>query len=352
MAGFLDALAPAALVAARDGRVLLRNSAADRMLPAGEKLADVLGATSHQEMSWEAIAVALAAGEPQVTYHNVQVTAPVGRQLAADVSVRPVDCQLDPAEHTNGSCLLVLIEDVSARISSQRRMAASQRIAATGSLAAQVAHELNNPLDGVLRYLGLAERKAGPDVAKYLQSARDGLLRMAEIIRGLLDRARPWQVAGELAPVQRLLDEAVRVMQPRAHSLGVTVISDFDDAADGLAEGSVFQVFCNILKNALDAMPTGGRVTITLFAEGGGCVATFADTGCGLTAEQAERVFEPFYTTKSPGDGSGLGLALCREILQHLGGSITAEPRPAGGAIFRVCLPLHPASPTGPRKQE
>ena len=345
LAGILDALSPAALIATRDGRIVLRNSVASRMLAPGDGLCEVLGLTSDKEMSWDAIRAALAGGEPRVTHRNVPIAAPGGRKLAVDVIVRPVECRIPIPGEADGTRLLVLVEDVSARISAERRLATSQRLAATGSLAAKIAHELNNPLDGVMRYLGLAERTAGPDAAAYLQSARDGLMRMAQIIRGLLDQARPWQAAGERAGVQQLLDEAVGVMQPRAHSLGVTVICDFDDAAAGLVEGSVFQVFCNVIKNALDAMPAGGRLKITLAAAGAGCEVTFEDTGFGMTAEQAERVFEPFHTTKPPGEGSGLGLALCREILQHLGGSIAAEPNPAGGAVFRVNLPLHLARP-------
>lgn len=236
----------------------------------------------------------------------------------------------------------------------ERRLAASERLAATGSVAAKVAHELNNPLDGVMRYLGLAERCSGPEAARYLSGARDGLMRMAQIIRGLLDQGRPWQNAGERTAVHRLLDEAVGVMQPRAHSLGVTVMCDFDDRVQGLVEGSVFQVFCNIIKNALDAMPGGGLLKMSLAPTSKGCEVLFADSGSGMSADQAERIFEPFYTTKPHGEGSGLGLSLCREILQHLGGSIGAECNPGGGVILRVQLPLRSTlpSPAGADKEE
>ena len=353
LTGVLDALSQAALVVTRDGEILLRNANADSMLPQGDRIEIVLDLGSSQEINWTAEMNALADGAPPVVHRNVRISGPAGRQLAVDVTVRPLHCGIKAGKLSDGACVLVLVEDVSSRISMERRLAAGERLAATGSVAAKVAHELNNPLDGVMRYLGLAERSSGSEVARYLTAAREGLMRMAQIIRGLLDQGRPWQMAGERTGVQHLLDEAVSVMQPRANSLGVTVICDFDDRVQGLVEGSVFQVFCNIIKNALDAMPTGGRLTISLAPARKGCEVLFADSGCGMSADQAERIFEPFYTTKPPGEGSGLGLTLCREILQHLGGSIGAECNPGGGAIFRVQLPLRPTCPpAGPDKKE
>ena len=353
LTGILDALAQAALVAGRDGEIVLRNASAKSMLPEGDRVELVLDLGSDHHINWAAGMQALADGAPGVAHRNVRLAGQGGRQLAVDVMVRPIECGITAGKLRDGACVLVLVEEVSSRISMERRLAAGERLAATGSLAAKVAHELNNPLDGVMRYLGLAERHSGPEAARYLGPARNGLMRMAQIIRGLLDQARPWQIAGERTGVHRLLDEAVGVMQPSAHSLGVAVICDFDDRAQGLVEGSVFQVFCNIIKNSLDAMPEGGRLRISLSPTRRGCEVLFSDSGCGMSDGQAERIFEPFYTTKAPGEGSGLGLALCREILGHLGGAITAEPSPAGGAVFRVQLPLHSPWPTaGEEKQE
>jgi len=353
LTGILDALAQAALVAGRDGEILLRNASASSMLPEGDSVELVLGLGSDRQINWAAGMQALADGAPGVAHRNVGLAGQGGRQLVADVTIRPLACGITTGKLRDGGCVLVLVEEISSRISMERRLAAGERLAATGFMAAKVAHELNNPLDGVMRYIGLAERHSGPEAGRYLGPARDGLMRMAQIIRGLLDQARPWQVAGERKGVQRLLDEAIGAMQPRAHSLGVAVICDFDDRAQGLVEGSVFQVFCNIIKNSLDAMPDGGRLTISLSPTRQGCEVLFSDNGCGMSDDQAKRIFEPFYTTKAPGEGSGLGLALCREILGQLGGAITAEPKPAGGAVFRVQLPLRSTWPAaGEEKQE
>jgi two-component system NtrC family sensor kinase len=113
--------------------------------------------------------------------------------------------------------------------------------------------------------------------------------------------------------------------------------------------GSLFQVFCNIIKNALDAMPAGGLLRVQMRANGRHCVLEFNDTGCGIDPEDAERIFEPFYTTKRD-QGAGLGLAVCRSILQRLGGTISAAPRSGGGTVITVRIPLARARPAAKRR--
>ena len=336
----LDALPQAALVVSRSGRVALCNVEARTILPAGQDIRDVLVAADGSEVRWVDELAALAEGDGGLVRRNVRLAGKGDRQLMVDVYFRPLG-RGQEGEQWAGQ-VLVLVEDVSPRISAERRLATGERLAAAGTLAAQVAHELNNPLDGVLRFIGLAERVAGDEAAEYLKQARGGLMRMAQIIRGLLEQGRPWQRAGERAAVQQLLDEAVRTMQPRAQTIGVTMVCDFDDRVDGTVEGSVFQVFCNVIKNALDAMPDGGLLTIAVRPdEGGGCEIEFSDNGHGLSEAEAERIFQPFYTTKAPDRGSGLGLAICREIVGRLGGTIAAGPRAEGGATVAVRLPLH-----------
>ena len=103
---------------------------------------------------------------------------------------------------------------------------------------------------------------------------------------------------------------------------------------------NLFQVFCNLIKNAVDAMPDGGTLTITTAAwSTGEVVVSFEDTGMGLP-ENAEQIFEPFFTTKPSGQGTGLGLAICKDIIEKYNGRILAENRPEGGARFTVVVPV------------
>jgi len=356
----LEALPQAALLVSRGAEVVLRNAEAERLLASGRDIQAVLGGGS-PEIEWAAELAALTAGGDGAIHRGVHLTAKAGRQLVVDIHLRSMgrrpagadvasEAPANPLAVPWDQYILVLVEDISPRVSMERRVAAGERLAAAGTLAARVAHELNNPLDGALRFLGLAERIAQPEVGRYLTEARGGLMRMAEIIRGLLEQGRPWRAGGERVPVQRLLDEAVRTMQPRAQALGVAVVCDFDDRVDGAAEGSVYQVFCNVIKNSLDALPNGGLLTITLRLAEDGCDIEFTDTGSGLSEAQAERIFEPFYTTKPPTEGSGLGLAICREIVTRLGGTIAARSREESGLTVAIHLPLHPTWP--PSQQE
>jgi signal transduction histidine kinase len=211
-------------------------------------------------------------------------------------------------------------------------MSSSELESAADGQLARLAHELNNPLDGVLRYVALAARVAGPDAQAYLSAARGGLLRMAGILRGAVTAG-----SAGVAPVGTLLADAVEAMRPRADAAGVAIACR-GDARGAAAGAELYQVFCNIIKNALDAMPSGGRLDISLAAGGGEVAIEFADSGCGLGAD-GERLFEPGFTTK-PLTGAGLGLAICRELLERLGGSIDARPGLSGGSVFEVRVPL------------
>lgn len=330
-----EALPHAVLIVDADGRILSRNAAARAMLPAGEKVDQVLVAGPGASFAWRDELAALAELPRGLVRRSLPLAGTENRRLLVDIHL----AQLAGTGGDGRRAVLVVVEDVSARASMERRLAASERLGAAGELAGKVGHELNNPLDGVLRYIGLAERICGAKAAEYLGKARTGLVRMSDIVRQLTDEGADWRSGGRRQPIGKLLDEAIAVMDPRAAAAGVSVVCDADDA---LAEvpGSIFQVFCNVIKNALDAMPTGGVLNIRLRCDGKQCVAEFADTGCGVPDGRAEMVFQPFYSTKPAGEGAGLGLTICREILSRLGGAVTLANRPEGGAVATVIVPL------------
>lgn len=257
----------------------------------------------------------------------------------------------EPGGH---GCLrgLMLIEDVTARLSMEQRLAVSERLAAVGKLCASVAHELNNPLDGLLRYINLAlrigENSGHAKLIEYLRCARDATLRMVRVVRELLEFSRNSPSASGGQAVDRLVEEAVGAMRPGAARQNVSIVCHFQDAETPPTYGSnLFQVFCNLIKNAVDAMPNGGTLTISARVESHEVVVRFQDSGCGLPAD-ASRLFEPFFTTKPLGQGTGLGLAVSREIVEKYGGSVTATDRTDGpGAVFTVRLPLEPVFETG-----
>ena len=238
----------------------------------------------------------------------------------------------------------ILIEDVTEETAVQRQLAEAERLAALGRLAAKVAHELNNPMDGILRYVNLAIRvveQEKPEKAKeYLTQCREGLMRMVQITTELLEFSRRARTSLEYVRIDQIIEEAIRIMESRAEALNVRILRDYRGNMPEIRSGNLFQVFCNLTKNALDAMPNGGELLISSRLEGENAVVEFRDTGTGFAPEDAETLFEPFFTTRGPGRGTGLGLAICRDILEGYGGKITAKNAPGGGSIFTVMLPV------------
>jgi len=243
---------------------------------------------------------------------------------------------------------ILVIEDVTLAAGLEKRLAVSERMAAVGKLAAKVAHELNNPLDGILRYLSLAQRAhesgTGEKVADYLVRARTGLLRMTEIVRELVEFSRAGHTAFDDASLNAIVEEAVKVMADKATQARVSIVCTLQERIPAVRGSNMFQVFCNLIKNAIDAMPDGGTLTISTRTTEREVLIRFEDTGIGLP-EEINRLFEPFFTTKPAGKGTGLGLAVCKDIMEKYNGKIVPERRPEGGTAFTIRLPIESCSP-------
>lgn len=240
---------------------------------------------------------------------------------------------------------LLLLEDITEKANAQKQMANTERLAAMGKLASKVAHELNNPIDGIMRYINLAKRTISeanlPKPVEYLEHAGDGLKRMVQIITKLLEFSRNRYSSLEDTPIDKLIDDAVKFIEPAAKALSVEIERQYPSALPTVKGGNLFQVFCNLLKNAVEAMPDGGKVTISWdISEDNVAMIKFRDTGPGFDPANSEAIFEPFFTTKT-GKGTGLGLAICRDIIEKYRGKITAQNFPASGGIFTVHLPLN-----------
>jgi len=167
----------------------------------------------------------------------------------------------NPQEIAGGT---ILIEDVTEETSVQRQLAEAERLAALGRLAAKIAHELNNPMDGILRYINLAIRvveQAKPAKAKeYLAQCRGGLMRMVQITGELLEFSRRARTSLEHVRIDQIIEDAIRIMESRAEALKVRILRDYCGNMPEIRSGNLFQVFCNLTKNALDAMPNGGEL--------------------------------------------------------------------------------------------
>ncbi|MHC4259906.1 MAG: two-component system sensor histidine kinase NtrB [Planctomycetota bacterium] len=239
----------------------------------------------------------------------------------------------------------MIIEDATEKAGFEKKLADIEKLATVGKLASKVAHELNNPMDGILRYINLTlrilEQENLEKPKEYLGQCRQGLMRMVQIVSELLEFSRGTQAPFEFSGVEQIIEDAMKPMEPRAEASSVRILRDYAPDIPAIRSGNLFQVFCNLIKNAVEAMPGGGELNVTTCLRGDGTVVVeFRDTGVGFAPEHAEAIFEPFFTTKEKGKGTGLGLAVCKDIVERHGGLITAENAPAGGSIFTVYLPV------------
>lgn len=239
--------------------------------------------------------------------------------------------------------VMVVLDDGAAWAALEQRLVVAERLAAVGKLAARVAHELNNPLDGILRYVNLALRLVGDSpqdkLKNYLDVSRTGLMRMVQIVGDLLAFSRTTQGEFDLVGIDAVVEQAVAAAAAQVDANRVIMAVDLQTRElPSVRGGRLYQVCSNLIRNAIDAMPNGGRLTVTAGLVGGDVVIRVADTGVGLP-NPPEKVFEPFYTTKPPGKGTGLGLSICREFVEDMGGRISAETGAEGGAVFTVRLP-------------
>ncbi|MEQ8763324.1 MAG: response regulator [Planctomycetota bacterium] len=229
----------------------------------------------------------------------------------------------------------------------ERRLGQSEKMAVVGRLAAGVAHELNNPLDGVLRFVNLSlealqgdylDERQLTSVRENLGDAKNGLRRMADIVRSLLRFSRNVVVENEPKNLIGLLRDAVYQTSSGLDRVLPRVEIDVPQE-DLQVPGGLFQVFTNLVKNAYDALGESGSIRIHAHADPDRVEIVFADDGPGIPRELRDMIFEPFFTTKEVGKGTGLGLPICARILESFDGAIEVEDNDGGGTLFRLTLP-------------
>jgi two-component system sensor histidine kinase HydH len=225
----------------------------------------------------------------------------------------------------------------------EAEMARGERLATVGNLAAAVAHEIRNPLSavsmGLQRLRAEFEPAEGEEYRRIVDLVQGEVRRLNAIVEEFLSLARPIQLRPEPVPVAALLDEVRRLVEPQAGRAGIVVERTIPDALPALRadRDRIKQVLLNLVLNAIDAMPSGGRLTMGGAASGTAVTLTVTDTGSGIPPELLPRVFEPYVTTKTK--GLGLGLAIARRIVDAHGGRIEAESGAGQGTRFRVTLP-------------
>ena len=238
----------------------------------------------------------------------------------------------------------------------QDHMVRTEKLRALGEMAAGVAHDFNNLLAVIVGRAELLLRRAqGPELLRGLETIRQAALDGAQTVRRIQEftrtrRTRPFRQVDLLDVIREVVEMTRPRWKDEAQSRGVSYEVAIEGGPVPWVAGrpeELREVFTNLLANALEAMPSGGRLVFSLGVEENGVVAAVRDTGVGMSPETARRVFEPFFTTKGP-QGSGLGLSVVWGIVTRHGGSVEVDSRPGVGATFVVRLPVARTLPEPP----
>ena len=246
-----------------------------------------------------------------------------------------------------GRTQVLVFKDVTDEREVSRRLFHAEKMSAVGQLAGGVAHEINNPLGGILAFAQIMSRDPGRNAEdrENLRLITDAAVRAKKIVESLLHFSR--RPSEEKGPVDlvRVVDEALFLLQSQLKTGRVELVREFEPAVAIANANQVQQIVVNLVVNALQALNGEGRIVVSTGPAGASHVRIqVADSGPGMKPEVARRVFEPFFTTKPEGQGTGLGLSICYQIAEEHGGSIHLEQSPDRGACFVLELPAQPSS--------
>lgn len=241
--------------------------------------------------------------------------------------------------------VIVVIRDVTTRITAENQVYQSERLATVGRLAAGIAHEINNPMASILTCSeGLLRVQSGDDAGRreYLQVIKNSAQRCRLITQKLLDYSAASAPTMEPVNIVEVLQESVSLLQFEAgkKKLGLTVTKSGSIPLIDGSKDSLVQVFVNLILNSIQAVDTGGKIVVATDPTPDAVIVSVTDDGPGIGEASLPRIFEPFYTTKPVGMGTGLGLSVSQGIVKNHGGSIEVTDNRKGRTCFRVSLPI------------
>jgi len=229
----------------------------------------------------------------------------------------------------------------------QEQLLQSEKLAAMGRLTSQIAHELNNPLYGIMNTLELLKTEIAPDNKrrKILEMALSETMRLSDLLRKMLSFSKPDQEERHPVDINSVLDEILLLHEKQLKENDINIKYRLAEGL-GLVKASknqLRQVFLNMITNARDAMPNGGTFTVTTGGAGDNIIVEIADTGTGIRKENIDKIFDSFFTTKGEVKGVGLGLSVCYGFINDHGGDIEVKSQEAVGTTFTITLPVHNA---------
>jgi two-component system sensor histidine kinase/response regulator len=285
-----------------------------------------LGAVVRRYWSWVAIAAVFLVLSSIVSVYVTRLNRRLRRALAA-----------------HGKEMAERIRAEEALRKSEQLRAEAEKLASIGRLAAGVAHEINNPLTGVLTFAHLLRQKGNIDEQgkQDLDLIINETTRVSEIVGNLLDFARERPATRQPLSINDVVCQTLRLIRSQKRLQQITIHEDLKPDLPQVSgdENQLKQVLLNLALNACEAMPDGGTLRICTLTRDGKVLVRFTDTGHGIKKEHLDRIFEPFFSTKEVGKGTGLGLSVSYGIIQQHGGSMEVDSAEGKGTTFTIVLP-------------
>jgi PAS domain S-box-containing protein len=334
-----------------DARVTLFNRGAELIF--GHKVKDILGEPAAQLAAGDH-----GSGEKPILGMAQEATGQGRNQT--EIELRRVDgstfiasVTITPISKAEGRMLgyLLIVKDLTAeRLGEEHlrqmreRLAHNEKIAALGRMAAQVAHEVKNPLAGLRLYTlhlkGKLTGKVAASEMALVDKIIDGINQLSDTAEKVLNFARPINLTRRRVDLNRVILDSLALLEPqlKANKIAVKLTLDESRGEALLDEASMRSTLINLMLNSIQAMPEGGDLMVSTTTSDGALELSIADTGCGMTEEQLRNVFEPFYTTKS--HGLGLGMSFASLVIERHGGNVSVESRANEGTRIKITLPF------------
>ena len=322
------------------GRVIYLNRAACGFfgIEAGKSLGQPLGEVV-RGLDWDALNGA------EIVNRDLEVFYPENRLL--NFYVVPLMSDESDARKRERAGGAIILRDITRSHRATQETIDSERFSALTLLAAGVAHEVGNPLNSLDIHLQLMQRqirklpaKSRPALGESVAVARGEVARLDQIITQFLRAIRPQPLDLQPANINHIVGETLAFLSAEIQARDILVESELDKNLPqiGLDSEQIKQAFYNVSRNAFQAMKSGGILRIRTFADETHANVSFSDTGGGISPENISRIFEPYFTTKS--DGNGLGLLIVRRIVRAHGGEVVLESSPGRGLTLTIRLPL------------
>jgi PAS domain S-box-containing protein len=353
LAGILLSAMDAIITVDADQRVVLFNPAAEQMFrcTAGDAIGQPIDRFIPARFREAHRQHIRKFGEAKVTNRRMGALGAVNG-LRADGEEFPAEASISQVEAGGQKLYTVILRDISERKKLEEQLRQTERLAELGTLASGMAHEIGTPMNVILGRAEFLQRKTkDPDTAKGLQTIVEQVERITRIMNQLLTFARRRPIERHPMNLNKVVEETLDMMRERFRRHSIEVITDLSPSLPraNVDLDQIGQVLLNLVINALHAIGDEGTIRVRTAVIPGGSSAgdpmdmielTVTDSGHGIAPEDLDKIFNPFFTTKEVGKGTGLGLTVAHGIVQEHGGRITVESEVRKGTTFRILLPV------------